>query len=99
MTTSTAMKAMISWTPGTEHNFLYGGDGNDTLAGGNGWNVFSGDEGDDFLWGGWATDTALFSSSAAGVTVNLATGTATGQGNDTLFSIQSMSQDHILTTR
>ena len=72
---------------------LYGGAGDDVLIGGAGADVLSGDDG---------TDTAEYSTSAAGVTVNLATGVGTGgdaQG-DTLSGIENLvgsNLDDILT--
>lgn len=62
-------------------NLLQGDQGDDTL---------SGKGGDDTLDGGLDTDTADFSSSFIGVDVDLAAGTATGQGNDTLISIENV---------
>ena len=67
---------------------LYGGAGNDTLIGG---------IGADVLDGGTGTDTVDYSTSAAGVNVNLDTGTGTGgdaQG-DTYTSIEAVTaSDH-----
>ena len=60
------------------NNSLDGGAGNDTLNGGTG---------DYTLEGGVNTDTASFAGGAA-VTVDLAAGTATGQGSDTLSNIE-----------
>jgi glucose/arabinose dehydrogenase len=50
-------------------DMLFGGSGNDTLDGG---------PGADIMLGGACSDTADYSSSAAGVTVNLASGVGTG---------------------
>jgi serralysin len=63
---------------------LYGGDDNDTLNGGN-----SG----DWLDGGAGIDTAFYSTSPVGVTVNLATGQASGGDaeGDTLVNIENLS--------
>ena len=64
-------------------NVITGGVGNDTLAGG---------AGGDTLIGGGGSDTANYASSGAGVTVNLAAGTASGgdaQG-DTLSEIENL---------
>ncbi|MGV8986873.1 MAG: Hint domain-containing protein [Cypionkella sp.] len=64
-------------------NAIFGGSGNDTIAGG---------AGADSLDGGSGTDTADYSDSGAGVSVNLATGTATGgdaQG-DTLVGFENL---------
>lgn len=60
---------------------LFGGDNDDTLTGGSG---------DDVLDGGDGEDTVVYSGS---VTVNLAAGTATGDGTDTLASIENVIAD------
>jgi len=62
-------------------NVLLGGVGNDTLAGG---------LGNDTLDGGANNDTADYSASAAAATVNLGLGTATGEGSDTLQSLENV---------
>jgi len=64
-------------------NNLHGGDGNDTLISGTG---------DDFLDGGAGIDRALYSSSAAAVTVNLADDTGFGGSaeGDTYSSIENL---------
>lgn len=74
-------------------NTLEGADGNDTLAGGDGSDTLTGGLGDDILTGGggkgfdWANYTDAFSS----ITVNLATGLASGgSGNDTLSGIEGV---------
>jgi Ca2+-binding RTX toxin-like protein len=56
-------------TGGTGNDSLFGGTGDDTLAGGAGADVLTGGEGMDFL---------DYSASGAAVSVNLATGAATG---------------------
>ncbi len=76
---------------------LYGGTGNDTLSsdGGvnyRGSNYLEGGDGNDVLIGGPAydaLDTASYVNATGSVVVDLAAGAATGQGNDTLFSIES----------
>ncbi len=60
---------------------LNGGAGDDRIAGGDGNDAFDGGEG---------TNWADFSQSASSVQVNLTTGTATGQGSDTLKNIQNV---------
>ncbi len=63
---------------------LNGGDGDDTINPGSG---------NDAVDGGAGTNTVDYASSGAGgvgVTVNLVTGTASGDGNDTLASIQNV---------
>ena len=63
------------------NDILNGGDGNDTLDGG---------LGNDTLDGGAGINTASFNHFPHPVTVNLAKGTATGQGNDVLRNIQNV---------
>lgn len=65
----------------SENDSLTGGAGNDTLIGG---------IGDDTLDGGADTDTVDYSTSGLGVTVNLVSGTATGDGNDSLNNIENI---------
>jgi Ca2+-binding RTX toxin-like protein len=86
---------------GSGNDTLYGGDGNDhlysesgadSLYGGNDSDFIRGGEGADYLHGGAGVDTASYFGSAAGVTVNLATGIGKGgdaQG-DTLVSIEDL---------
>jgi Ca2+-binding RTX toxin-like protein len=62
-------------------DILYGGAGKDTLAGG---------LGNDLLNGGSGTDTADYSTSSTGVIVDLGLGTATGEGNDKLVSMENV---------
>jgi Ca2+-binding RTX toxin-like protein len=82
-------------------NFLYGEAGNDTLSGGDGdFDGLFGLDGDDVLDGGTGVDFASFVYSSAGVTVSLSTGTATGEGTDTLANIEDLEgsrQDDSLT--
>src|SRR6266545_5096347 len=72
-------------------NFLFGDAGNDTLAGGDGDNdgLWGGD-GDDALDGGSGEDFVSFVFTQFGVTANLTTGTATGEGSDTLANIEDI---------
>jgi hypothetical protein len=63
-------------------NSLRGMGGNDILAGRGG---------SDVMDGGTGVDAAVFSGATTGVTANLATGTATGQGSDRLISIANLS--------
>ena len=69
---------------------LQGRGGNDGLGGGEGHDGLSGDGGDDFIDGGPGIDTAGFGEAPAGVQVDLAAGTATGDGADTLMSVQHL---------
>ncbi len=86
---------------GDGNDTLYGSDGNDTVIGNDGDDVLFGGAGNDLLYGGAGNDTlngdagtdlAVYSSDTAGVTANLATGTATGAGigNDALSSIEGI---------
>ncbi|MGO4126824.1 hypothetical protein AB4Z01_20650 [Inquilinus sp. YAF38] len=61
---------------------LYGGAGADTLDGGDGNDVLEGAAGGDILAGGAGIDVASYAGSAAGVAVNLASGTGAGGGSD-----------------
>jgi Ca2+-binding RTX toxin-like protein len=79
-----------------------GGDGNDKLEGGAGDDTLLGGEGDDKLYGGDSltngttpvdsgNDTVSYLTAGAGVTVNLAAGTASGgAGADTLSGIENI---------
>ncbi len=70
---------------------LNGGSGNDILNGGDGDDVLIGGLGNDTLNGGAGIDTADYSGAGAGVTVNLATGAASGgAGFDTLSGIENV---------
>jgi Ca2+-binding RTX toxin-like protein len=62
-------------------NQFYGNDGNDNLNGG---------EGNDQLDSGNGYDLAHFSEARNSLVVNLQTGAAVGQGNDTLFNIEGI---------
>ena len=69
---------------GTGHNFLWGNDGNDTFLAGPGADVFAGGNG---------IDTVRYEQSHAGVTVNLAAGTAASGGDgagDIFTSIENI---------
>lgn len=74
------------------NDILDGGAGNDKLFGGDGNDILIGGSGADELHGDGGIDTADYSGSNAGVTVNLVTGTGVGgdaQG-DTLFSVENI---------
>ena len=65
-------------------NIIDGGSGNvaDNLNGGAGRDFLIGGPGGDSLAGGTGRDTAVYSTSAAGVTINLTVGTAQGGAGD-----------------
>jgi Ca2+-binding RTX toxin-like protein len=89
---------------GPGDDLVYGDDlqnpnisGNDTLDGGPGQDVIAGMGGNDRLIGGsggcpgWECfDGALFAGAAGGVTANLETGQASGEGTDTLEGFESL---------
>jgi Ca2+-binding RTX toxin-like protein len=64
---------------------IYGGVGNDTLFGGT-----DGGAGDDVLYGGADFDFVSYSGLATGVNVNLATGSASGEGTDFIFEVEGV---------
>jgi Ca2+-binding RTX toxin-like protein len=68
---------LVEGTPGDD--ILCGVGGNDSLRGG---------AGDDLLIGGPGTDVADHSTATSGVTVDIAAGTAVGQGVDTMTSVE-----------
>ena len=71
---------------------LTGNNGNNVLTGNLGSDVLNGRGGADQLIGGGGRDTAQYSTSAAAVNVNLATGTGSGgeAAGDTLSSIENV---------
>jgi Ca2+-binding RTX toxin-like protein len=68
---------------------VYGGSLHDSVTGVAGSDTIVGGGGNDSLSGGGGADTASFAGGAA-VTVSLATGTASGQGSDTLSGIENL---------
>ncbi|MDH3189902.1 MAG: hypothetical protein OEM39_04580 [Acidimicrobiia bacterium] len=71
-------------------DLLFGEGGHDTLRGNGGIDTLVGGPGNDSLDGGAGADTASYYDVAGGVVVNLATGTASGDGNDTLISVEDI---------
>jgi Ca2+-binding RTX toxin-like protein len=67
---------------------LKGMAGNDTLYGGNDNDTLSGGADDDYLNGEGGDDFVDYSGVATAMNVNLRTGVATGEGTDTLISIE-----------
>jgi Ca2+-binding RTX toxin-like protein len=63
------------------NDILIGGTGNDTLVPG---------AGADENLGGMGTDTVVFAATGAAVTANLSTGTAPGQGSDSLSAVENL---------
>ncbi len=70
-------------------DYLNGGTGNDTLDGWVGDDQLNGGTGNDQLLGMDGTDTVIFATSAAGVVVDLAAGTATGDGTDSVVQAEN----------
>jgi len=72
-------------------NRLTGGAGDDTLIGGDGNDRLNGGQGADILAGGEGVDTVVYGG-MAGITVNLALGTASGgeAGGDSLSGIENV---------
>jgi Ca2+-binding RTX toxin-like protein len=77
-------------TGGSNSDKLDGGAGNDSLNGGSSADVLIGGLGNDLLDGGSSNDTVDYTSSATAVTAQLATGTVTGEGDDTLLNIENV---------
>jgi uncharacterized delta-60 repeat protein len=69
-------------------NRLFGGAGEDTLKGEGGADSLVGESGDDFLQGGTGTDSVMYMRSTSAVTVDLGAQSATGEGTDSLDSIE-----------
>ena len=69
---------------------ITGKTGNDSLAGGAGNDTLSGGKGNDKLKGQGGTDIAGFADSPSAVEVDIGGGTATGNGNDTLVTIETV---------
>jgi Ca2+-binding RTX toxin-like protein len=74
---------------GADGDTLLGGVENDELHGDGGYDSLSGGPGPDLLDGGSEGDTANYLGSSAAVNLDLAAGTATGEGADTLTSVES----------
>jgi Ca2+-binding RTX toxin-like protein len=88
---------------GTGNDRLFGGTGNDSLFGGNDIDSLDGGDGNDTLFGGTddsggndtlrggaGFDYVSYSSVTGGVTVNLGTGVATGEGTDDIFEVEGV---------
>ncbi|MBK9572632.1 MAG: Ig-like domain-containing protein [Rhodoferax sp.] len=75
---------------GDASDFMYGLGGDDVLNGNAGNDALNGGPGNDTLNGGDGKDYVAYSDATAGVTLNLANGTASGGGgSDTLISIET----------
>ena len=96
--TGTSGNDVLDGTP--DNDIICGGGGADTINGLGGNDILKGEggadnllggAGDDTFDGGTGTDFAKFSGALAAVTASLTTNTATGEGSDTLTSIESVS--------
>lgn len=79
---------IICGGPGNDK--LSGGDGSDKLFGQDGNDILKGGAGNDRLTGGTGNDTADYAAAASAVTVNLSTGSATGEGTDVLNTVENI---------
>ncbi|MCK8464002.1 hypothetical protein MUY35_09085 [Aliiroseovarius sp. S1339] len=76
---------------GNGDDFLSGDAGDDELFGGNGNDILEGGDGGDLLDGGNGQDSADYRRAGQSITVNLATGSATGAAmGDTFHSIENL---------
>lgn len=75
---------------GGDDDRLFGEAGSDVLRGASGDDFLDGGEGSDLFFGGRGVDIASFWTSATGVSVDLGTGVATGQGTDSLSGIEDL---------
>jgi Ca2+-binding RTX toxin-like protein len=69
---------------------LTGTAGNDSICGLGGDDIIKGQGGNDTINGGAGFDTVSYLDATTGVIANLTTGTATGQGTDTLRELESI---------
>ena len=69
---------------------LRGTKGDDVICGLGGNDLLAGGAGDDVLSGGDGTDTVSYAGSPIGVRVDLAAGTATGFGSDTIEGVENV---------
>jgi Ca2+-binding RTX toxin-like protein len=75
---------------GTGNDVITGGTGNDWLMGDGGSDALVGGPGDDNLLGGVDNDSVSYTAAAAGVSADLTTNVATGDGNDLFDSIEHL---------
>jgi len=69
---------------------VWGSPHDDTLIGDAGFSTFEPGPGDDFVDGAGGDDYVSYDNAPGPMTVNLATGTATGEGTDTLTNIDNV---------
>jgi Ca2+-binding RTX toxin-like protein/subtilisin-like proprotein convertase family protein len=73
---------------GAGNDFLFGNEDNDTLDGGDGDDSLVGGLGNDSIVGGAGIDTVSYGTLPSPVNINLAAGTSTAEGTDTLRDIE-----------
>ena len=67
---------------------MFGGPGDDILEGGYGRDDLHPGDGNDIVDGSGEVDTVLYGNAPGPMTVNLATGAATGWGTDQIFDVE-----------
>ena len=75
---------------GAGNDALFGNEGRDRIAGGNGRDQTSGGAGNDALDGGIGFDYVNYYVSPSGVRIDLTSGVASGEGDDTLKGVESV---------
>lgn len=75
-------------------NWLLGWDGDDLVVGNEGNDTLIGEQGDDTIVGGDDFDTVSFEYATTGVVVNLAAGTADGEGHDLIHDVEAVVGSH-----
>jgi Ca2+-binding RTX toxin-like protein len=75
---------------GDQRDVIYGQEGNDKVNGGDGNDILYGGAGHDLLDGGRGWDWVEYAQVTSNLTINLTTGLATGEGNDTLIGIENV---------
>jgi Ca2+-binding RTX toxin-like protein/subtilisin-like proprotein convertase family protein len=73
---------------GAGNDILFGNEDNDTLDGGDGDDSLNGGLGNDSIVGGAGIDTVSYATLPSPVNLNLATGSSTAEGTDTLTGIE-----------
>ncbi|MEQ9665068.1 MAG: Ig-like domain-containing protein [Phycisphaerales bacterium] len=69
---------------------VHGGSGADVVAGGSGDDLLSGGGGDDLIVGGEGVDTVTYEDADAGVTVDLGSESASGEGSDAVIGVENV---------
>jgi Ca2+-binding RTX toxin-like protein len=85
---TTSVQCTINGTPNADT--LTGTSGDDVICAGAGNDIIQGLEGDDTIKGEAGVDTASYSNSLAAITASLASGSASGEGSDTLVGIENI---------